>query len=167
MAAISARHASGRCDGFRRGSFGLLLASTMLIGACSPAPEASTPGTVRPELMRGATSGLHFWRQDGSHRQSLEFRVREDGRADVAITVDGACTRSATGVADPAPAEGDVDVEVDPDGEGHPVDAFILAPTSDCRIEIRLAAPDREYAWLHEWDCADSCPLSDEPMSRR
>ena len=63
--------------------------------------------------------------------------------------------------------KGDGDVEVDPDGEGHPTDAFVLTLRDKCRVTIRLAAPDRDYAWLREADCSTSCPLTGRALTRR
>lgn len=141
--------------------------ASIVVAACTSAPEASSPGQARAEARKVRSDVLRFTLEDGGRRQSLEVRKRDGGAVEVAISVAGACSRSEAGTARTVKAAGDVDVEVDPDGEGHPTDAFVLNSRGKCRVAIRLAAPERDYAWLRESDCATTCPLSDRPMIRK
>ena len=145
----------------------VLLLTSFMVGACSSEPEASSPEQARAESRIVSSDVLRFTHEENGRRQSLEVRKRDEGALDVAISVAGACSRGEAGPAKAVKAEGDVEVEVDPEGEGHPTDAFVLTSRDKCRITIGLAAPERDYAWLRESDCATGCPLSNEAMTRR
>src|SRR5262245_52981193 len=127
-----------------------VLAFTM-VAAYRFVPGLSSPEQARaesnPEVMR-------FTLEQNGRRQSLDVRKQAGGLLDVAISVAGACSRAEAGRAKAVAAEGDVEVEVDPDGEGRPTDSFVLTSGGECRVTIRLAAPEGDYAWLHESDCA-------------
>ena len=144
----------------------VVLACTVVV-ACSSMPEASPAEQARAEPKIVSSDVLRFALDEKGRRQSLEVRKRDGGALDVTISVAGACSRTGTGLAKAVKAEGDVEVEMDPDGEGHPTDAFVLTSRDKCRVTIRLAAPERDYAWLRESDCATGCPLSNKPMTRR
>jgi hypothetical protein len=145
----------------------VLLAAAALVAGCGSAPEASAAGQAQPKATTKSSDVLRFVREEKGSRQSLELRKRSGGGFDAAISVAGVCSRTEAGAAKAVRTEGDVEVEVDPDGEGHPTDSFVLTGRDKCRVEIRLAAPDREYAWLRESDCATDCPLSRRAMTRK
>lgn len=144
----------------------LVLVSTT-VAACTPPPEASSPEQARAEPRTVSSDVLRFTLEENGRRQRLEVRKRDTDAIDVTISVGGACSRSEVGTAQAVMEEGDVDVEVDPDGEGHPTDAFAFTSRDNCRVAIRLAAPERDYAWLRESECATGCNLSNKPMIRK
>ncbi len=145
----------------------LVLACTVM-AACGTAPEASGPPEQAPSKKPTASSDvLRFTREESGRRQSLELRKRDGGAFDVAISVAGACSRDETGTAKAVKTEGDGDVEVDPDGEGHPTDDFTLSAQGKCRVTIRLAAPERDFAWVRESGCSTSCALTSKAMTRK
>lgn len=86
---------------------------------------------------------MNYSREEGGRRQSLELRPRGADGYEATISVAGGCSRTETGIAKELEVPGDGEVEVDPDGEGHPTDSFLLAIGKECRVIIRLAAPDR------------------------
>lgn len=146
----------------------LTFALGLTVVACSPKPEASPPAANASANTRPARADVERYTvEEGGRRQILEVGKGTGNAIDVVIAVDGACSRREAGAALADSAEGDSEVEVDPDGEGHPTDAFSLKLRNECTVAIRLAAPEREYAWLSESECASSCPLSDEPMTRK
>ncbi len=129
--------------------------------AASPAQQAqSTPGTAASDVLR-------FTREENGRRQSLELRKRDAGEFEATISIAGVCARAEAGPAKAVKPEGDGEVEVDPDGEGHPTDSFVLTARDKCRILIRLAAPERDYAWLRESDCTSACSLSNKALIRK
>jgi hypothetical protein len=144
----------------------LVLASIATL-ACTSSPEASATEQPRAKPAADPAPVLRFTRDDNGRRQSLEVRKKAGGEIEVAIAAAGTCARNETGVAKPVKDSGDVDIEMDPDGEGHPTDAFTFATRDKCQIAIRLAAPDRRFAWVRESGCSSSCPLSDEPMVKK
>jgi hypothetical protein len=121
----------------------------------------------KPSAEPAGGADLRFVLEDGGRQQSLELRKRDGGGFDATIAVTGACSRSEAGYAEELKAEGDVEVEADPDGEGHPTDSFVLKGRGECRVNIRLAAPERDFAWLREADCENSCPLASKAMIRK
>jgi len=144
----------------------LLLVSTF-VATCGPGPEARSLADAQARAGTARSNPLRFTLEDKNRRQSLEVRRRGASVLDVTITVEGVCSRTETGTARIGADEGDVEVEVDPEGEGHPVEAFVLTTREKCEVEIRLADPERDFAWLREGDCAASCPLSSKPMTRK
>jgi hypothetical protein len=135
--------------------------------ACTSSPEASSTEQSRAKPAADATQVVRFALDDNGRRQSLEVRKTTGGAIEVAIATAGTCSRNEAGVAKAVKDSGDVDIEMDADGEGHPTDAFTFTTRDKCQIAIRLAAPDRRFAWLRESACASSCPLSDQPMVRQ
>ena len=144
----------------------LVLVST-LVPACNAEPEARALEEAQTKSGTSRSNPVRFTLEEGGRRQSLEVRKRSGSVIDVAISVEGVCSRSEAGSAKAGADEGDVEVEVDPEGEGHPVEAFVLTTHDKCKVEIRLADPERDFAWLREGDCATSCPLSSKPMTRK
>jgi hypothetical protein len=144
----------------------ILACAFTALAACGSAPEASPADQAQAAPKPASASAMRFTAEQGGRRQSLEIRKR-DGGLDVAIAVAGSCTRSETGVAKAVKSSGDVDIEEDAEGEGYPTDSFVLAARDTCRVTIRLAAPDRELAWLRESGCDAACPLSSVPMTRK
>ncbi|HZM94428.1 MAG TPA: hypothetical protein VFB92_13440 [Vicinamibacterales bacterium] len=147
--------------------FHLVFVFGLAIVACSPKPEAPPVANSPAETKPAGKDVDRYTVDEGGRRQTLEVSKQTGNAVDVVITVDGACSRRETGSAVEDSTDGDSDVEVDPDGEGHPTDAFSLKLRDECSVGIRLAAPEREYAWLSESDCKSSCPLSEEPMTRK
>jgi hypothetical protein len=145
----------------------VLVLAAVVVAACNAAPEASPPAQARGAPRPASSEVLRFTREINGSRQSLEVRRRDASTLDVTIAVAGACSRTEAGVAKAVKEKGDGDVEVDPDGEGHPTDAFVLTLQGMCRVAVRLAAPERDYAWLRESDCASACPLSNRAMVRK
>ena len=144
----------------------LLMALSTVPTGCGSAPgvSADQQAATTPENVNSTV--LHFLREEKGRSQSLDLRKREGGGFDAAISVSGDCLRSETGSAKIIRSRGDPEVEVDPDGEGHPTDSFVLTTRTKCRIEIRLAAPERDYAWIRESECATDCPLTTKAMTR-
>jgi len=145
----------------------VLVLAAAAVAACTSAPEASPSAQARAEPTTASSNVLRFILDVNGGRQSLEVRKRDASTLDVTISVTGACSRNETGAAKAVKDEGDGDVEVDPDGEGHPIDAFVLTSRGKCRVAIRLAAPERDYAWLRESDCASPCAVSNKAMVRK
>lgn len=161
----------------RVGNRGALLVTALLATGCgtpagppSQAPATSDTRASGPPPGAAATGSSHvlrFEREVDGLRQRLQLQNRTDGGFDVTLAATGACTRSETGAATAVASAADADVEVAPDGEGHPVDAFILTGGDACRVTIRLAAPDRRFAWVRESDCTSACPFTDKAMLRQ
>lgn len=143
----------------------VLLVAFILVSGCSSGPEAPPAEQVKREPGTASSDVLRFTLEENG--QSLELRNGVPEGFDVAVSVAGTCSRNEAGFAKVVQTEGDVDVAVDPDGEGHPTDTFALTARNECRVTIRLAAPERNYAWVRESDCATACPLSNKPMTRR
>jgi hypothetical protein len=145
----------------------VLLFASIATLACTSSPEASSTDQSRAKPAADGTQVVRFALDANGRRQSLDVRKTTGGAIEVAIAAAGTCSRAEAGVAKPVKATGDVDIEMDADGEGHPTDSFTFTTREKCQISIRLAAPDRRFAWLRESACASSCPLSDEPMVRK
>lgn len=141
----------------------LVLAST--VTACGSGTEASSAEQKRGASTPAGADVLRFTLVDNGREQSLEVRKQDAGTLDVGIAVAGGCARRETGLA--KVIAGAVEVEADADGEGYPTDSFVLTSPTSCRVTIRLAAPDREYAWLRESGCAPGCQLSSKAMARK
>ena len=125
----------------------MVVLACSVVAACSPTPEASSAEQAEP-IQNHCEPGRLALRTGGKGSSPKPRTAKRDGGAfDVTISVAGACSRDGTGTAKAVRAEGDVEVKVNPDGEGHPTDDFTLSAQGKCRVTIRLAAPERDFAF--------------------